>query len=93
MGKKTESTVASFRLKNYSGYQGTQPGPSQIFLMTDGDDTAAQKDINNWPDAVDNHGIAGANFTFCDGHAEFVSRSRYLHVWNVCHDSNRTSPE
>lgn len=93
VGKKTESSVASFRLKNYNGFQGTQPGPSQIFLMTDGDDTAAQKDNNNWPDAVDNHGIDGANFTFCDGHAEFVPRNRYLHVWNVCHDSNRTPPQ
>jgi hypothetical protein len=31
-------------------------------------------------------------FTFCDGHAEFVPRSRFLDVWNLCHDSNRTAP-
>lgn len=92
-GKKTESSVASFTLKSYSGHIGQQPGPSQIFLLTDGDDTAAQKDNNNWPDDVDNHRAAGSMFTFCDGHAEFVPRSRFLHVWNLCHDSNRTAPE
>ena len=93
VGKKTESTVASFTLKAFKGHEGTQPGPSQIFLLTDGDDTSAQRDNNNWPDDVDNHGEEGATFTFCDGHAEFVKRSRYLQVWNVCHDSNRTPPE
>jgi len=92
-GKKTERSVANFTLKVYTGHVGEQPGPSQIFLLTDGDDTAAQGDNNNWPDPVDNHGADGANFTFCDGHSEFVQRSRYLHVWNLCHDTNRTPPQ
>lgn len=91
-GKKTEATVSSFTLKSYKGYIGLNPGPSQIFLLTDGDDTAAQRDNNNWPDEVDNHGTAGSMFTFTDGHAEFVPRSRFLHIWNLCHDSNRTPP-
>jgi prepilin-type N-terminal cleavage/methylation domain-containing protein len=92
VGKKTEKSVASFTLKSFNGHVGEQPGPSQIFLLTDGDDTAAQGDNNNWPDEVDNHGAEGAMFTFCDGHSEFVKRSRFLDVWNRCHDSNRTPP-
>lgn len=93
-GKKTERTVAAFSLKNFKGVSpGTIPGPSQIFLLTDGDDTSAQRDNNNWPDAVDNHGEEGATFTFADGHSEFVKRNRYLTVWNLCHDSNRTAPK
>jgi prepilin-type N-terminal cleavage/methylation domain-containing protein/prepilin-type processing-associated H-X9-DG protein len=91
-GKKTERSVSTFTLKNYAGHIGEKPGPSQIFIFTDGDDTAAQKDNNNWPDPVDNHGGDGAVFTFCDGHAEFVNRNRFLHVWNLSHDSNRTAP-
>jgi prepilin-type processing-associated H-X9-DG protein len=91
--KKTEKTITAFTINSYTGGpRGTRPGASQIFLMTDCDDTAAQGDINNWPDPVDNHGASGATFTFCDGHSEFVKRSRFLHVWNICHDSNRTTP-
>jgi prepilin-type N-terminal cleavage/methylation domain-containing protein/prepilin-type processing-associated H-X9-DG protein len=91
-GKKTERSINNFILKNYAGHIGERPGPSQIFLLTDGDDTGAQGDNNNWPDPTDNHGAEGSTFTFCDGHAEFVSRKRFLEVWNLCHDSNRTSP-
>lgn len=93
-GKKTESSVNNYTLQKYKGGPiGARPGPSQIFLLTDGDDTALPKDNNNWPDPMDNHGAEGAVFTFCDGHSEFVSRKRFLHVWNTCHDSNRTPPK
>ena len=93
IGKKTESSVNSFTFKNYAkGPIGSRPGAAQIFIFTDGDDQSGTGDNNNWPDAVDNHGREGAVFTFCDGHAEFVTRKRFLHVWNLCHDSNRTAP-
>jgi prepilin-type processing-associated H-X9-DG protein len=39
---------------------------------------------------VDNHGTLGATVVFCDGHAEFVRQHRWLHVWNLSHDSNHT---
>jgi prepilin-type N-terminal cleavage/methylation domain-containing protein/prepilin-type processing-associated H-X9-DG protein len=92
VGKKTERSVSMFTLTRYKGREGQRPGPSQIFLITDGDDTALQRDNNNWPDAVDNHGTAGSTFTFCDGHAEFVPRRRFLDVWNLSQDSNRKPP-
>lgn len=92
-GKKTEASVNSFTLRDFAGGPpGTRPGASQVFLLTDGDDVAGPGDNNNWPDAMDNHGIEGSVFTFCDGHAEFVSRKKFLRVWNICHDSNRISP-
>jgi prepilin-type N-terminal cleavage/methylation domain-containing protein/prepilin-type processing-associated H-X9-DG protein len=92
-GKKTETSVNSFTLKNFAGSpRGERPGASQIFLITDGDDLSGAGDNNNWPDPVDNHGAEGATFTFCDGHAEFVTRKKFMRVWNICHDSNRLPP-
>jgi prepilin-type N-terminal cleavage/methylation domain-containing protein/prepilin-type processing-associated H-X9-DG protein len=85
--KKTEKTVAAFELyvePQYTGLPtGTKPGPSRIFLLFDGDDDSGPGDENNWPDPPDNHGAAGANFTFCDGHAEWVPRKRYDFVRNT----------
>jgi hypothetical protein len=93
LGKKTERSVNSFTIRNYrGGPPGARPGPIQVFLLTDGDDTSVTRDNNNWPDASDNHGVDGAVFTFCDGHSEFVPRKKFLHVWNICHDSNRIQP-
>jgi prepilin-type N-terminal cleavage/methylation domain-containing protein len=92
-GKKTEASVNNFTLRNYvGGPPGTRPGASQIFLLTDADDVSGAGDNNNWPDAMDNHGVEGATFTFCDGHSEFVRRNKFMRVWNLCHDSNRAPP-
>lgn len=86
-GKKKESSVAAFTLTvdgKYTGLMpGTRPGPSRIYLLHDADDTAIDKDTENFPDAVDNHGVHGANMVFCDGHAEFITRARYDFVRNA----------
>ena len=98
--KKTEANVNNYALST-TGAQGTgmsvgaKPGASAVFIFTDGDDTsiADPKDLNNWPDSPqDNHGAEGQSFTFCDGHAEFVKRDKFLFVWNMSFDSNRTAP-
>lgn len=93
--KKTETSVATFKICYYAPYLGVVPGPSRIFLLTDADDTSTlvdKNDINNWPDSpTDNHGKYGQNFTFCDGHAEWVSQRKFIEVWNVSHDSSRVA--
>ncbi len=91
--KKKEDTVSAFKICYYAGAMGMVPGPTRIFLMTDADDTSAlvdKNDINNWPDSLtDNHGKDGQNFTFCDGHAEWVNQKKFMEVWNISHDSSR----
>ncbi|MCS7090054.1 MAG: prepilin-type N-terminal cleavage/methylation domain-containing protein [Verrucomicrobiota bacterium] len=94
--KKTERSIQHFTLyveDRYTGLpQGTRPGPSRIFLIFDGDDDSGPGDTNNWPDPMDNHGAAGANFSFCDGHAEWISRTRYDHVRNTSQNGRTLNP-
>lgn len=91
--KKKESTVNSFVIHKYVPCIGMRPGPSQVFLITDADDTSSlvdRNDINNWPDSpTDNHGNEGQLFVFCDGHATFVKQKQFMRVWNISHDSTR----
>lgn len=87
-GKKTEKSLQSFTLTvdaRYTGLPpGTKPGPSRIYLLFDADDRNGRANrIENFPDPTDNHGPHGANFTFCDGHAEWVPRHRYDYVRNI----------
>ena len=70
---------------------GTKPGPSKVFLLFDGDDSNAKPNaVNNWPDPTDNHGAAGANFSFCDGHAQWVAQKYYDSVRNVSQNGATT---
>jgi prepilin-type N-terminal cleavage/methylation domain-containing protein len=93
IGKKSEDLVNRFTIKKYvDGPIGAQPGASQIFLFTDADDISGPLDNNNWPDPMDNHGAEGTVFAFCDGHSKFVTLRRFLRVWNLGSDSNRTPP-
>ena len=97
--KKTEARVNSFVLvKNpaKTGFPvGTKPGPTRIFLLHDADDATTQAHvpkpgaIENFPDKTDNHGAAGANFTFCDGHAQWVKQKYYDSVLNVSQNGDQ----
>lgn len=53
-------------------------GLSRVMLFTDADDElpGAAGDVNNFPDRVNNHGRAGWNWAFADGHAEWITRER-----------------
>lgn len=93
--KKTERTVNAYTLKNNSAAKGAKPGAAQVFLMMDADDRdpiPSGSQTENWPDPDNNHGSAGAVANFCDGHAEFIKRQRFLIAWNVSQDSDRTTP-
>jgi prepilin-type processing-associated H-X9-DG protein len=48
------------------GLKGNAPGPSQIWLIPDGDDP--HPGGQNYPDPVNNHGETGGNVLYCDGH-------------------------
>lgn len=50
--------------------------PATTVLMADIDKNGSKdfNRMNNWPDEGNNHGAAGANFVFGDGHVEFVKR-------------------
>jgi prepilin-type N-terminal cleavage/methylation domain-containing protein/prepilin-type processing-associated H-X9-DG protein len=88
--KKKESTVLEHVIQNYPARLGHRPGASQIFLMVDADAGSGAR--SNYPDPEDNHGADGMNMTFCDGHAEFVPRKRWMEVWNFSQDTNRAVP-
>jgi prepilin-type processing-associated H-X9-DG protein len=89
--KKTQSRVLTFKLKKTTGWEGVVPGPTRIFLLVDADD-GKPSGSNNYPDPVDNHGAEGANFLFCDGHAEWVTQRNYIQTWNISEDANRSAP-
>jgi prepilin-type N-terminal cleavage/methylation domain-containing protein/prepilin-type processing-associated H-X9-DG protein len=94
--KKTEKSVGAFTIERYTGLPlGTKPGPARIFLLVDGDDGSASRPRNpnpQYPDPGDNHGIDGFNVSFCDGHCEFVKRSKWLDVLNTMTDGNQQPP-
>jgi prepilin-type N-terminal cleavage/methylation domain-containing protein/prepilin-type processing-associated H-X9-DG protein len=65
---------------------GQRIGLSDIWIIYDADDRGylpsgavdpARKN-DNYPDPGDNHGAAGANVVFCDGHAQWVAQRFYL---------------
>jgi hypothetical protein len=95
--KKTESSVNGKAVEIYTLGRGTRIGPSDIMLMLDGDDTAAEQGLgsshNNWPDPEDNHGAEGVCMNFCDGHARWVKRAEHLKVLNTSQDANQQAPE
>ncbi|QOV90597.1 type II secretion system protein [Humisphaera borealis] len=50
-----------------------KPETSILILDSDQDGSAPDR-MNNWPEEWNNHGTAGLNIGFCDGHVEWVSR-------------------
>jgi prepilin-type N-terminal cleavage/methylation domain-containing protein/prepilin-type processing-associated H-X9-DG protein len=55
--------------------------PSKVCLLSDADDDTdggGTMDVNNWPNKGDNHGETGMNFSFMDGHVEWVPTGRYM---------------
>ena len=92
---KTQTSVQTYRHRyNAFGLRGTAPGPSLIWLQVDSDDLRAgvTDSINDYPDKHDHHGDAGANANFCDGHAEWIPRSKYIKAYETSQDENRTRP-
>jgi len=92
--KKTEKRVEAHTLTatpdKTGSMPGSRPGASKIFLLLDADDSTKPGSINNWPDPPDNHGAAGCNITFCDGHAQWIAQKYYDSVVNTSQNGSTT---
>jgi len=96
--KKTEQNISGHTIRNSPKFLGQKLSPATVFLMSDTDSSAysdpvvfARASNNNFPDAENNHGKDGGNMNFCDGHAEFVKRLKWLDVWDQSQDTARDS--
>jgi prepilin-type N-terminal cleavage/methylation domain-containing protein len=68
------------------------PDRSMLFVDNDNDESISDQigrrdGINNWPDAWNNHGVAGYNASFADGHASWLKADAglikaYLDAWD-----------
>lgn len=86
--RKTLSSVQSYvHMFDTFGLKGTVPGPSQIWLIPDGDDPFPGR--QNYPDPVNNHGAAGSNVLFCDGHVEWIPEKKHLYSYELSQDEDR----
>ena len=98
--KKTYITVNNYVLTADHGFfnlRGIKPGPANTFVIMDADDTSVAKGgtppaYNDFPDETDNHGRAGNNVAFCDGHAEFIKATRWQYRYVLSEDSNLAVP-
>jgi prepilin-type processing-associated H-X9-DG protein len=92
--RKTESVVNAYALKVAPGFIGMVPGPSRIWLQMDADDmpTTGISIHNNYPDPDNNHGAAGANVNFCDGHAQWIRQRDFITGINISQDSAAPDP-
>jgi prepilin-type N-terminal cleavage/methylation domain-containing protein/prepilin-type processing-associated H-X9-DG protein len=84
--RKTEKNIASYTAKNaqYGVTVGQKFSTSDVWIIYDADDkvsTDPERQHEDYPDAGDNHGTAGGNVVFCDGHAQWVSQKKYLTMW------------
>ena len=98
--KKTESRVMTrAKTRLAFGMKGEVPGATRTWLLVDGDDCPddpAKKGKgyhNDYPDPIDNHGAAGANATFCDGHAEWIQQKKFIYTYEMSQDEDVTAPK
>ena len=80
--RKTQNTCGRYAYASIMiDIKGQYGGPSDIWIIYDADDKVAgdpARKNDNYPDPGDNHGAAGGNVVFCDGHAQWVAQKNYL---------------
>jgi prepilin-type N-terminal cleavage/methylation domain-containing protein/prepilin-type processing-associated H-X9-DG protein len=85
---KTQSSIENYAHANEAfDMKGRRFGPSRIWLLTD--NAAIMQNIF-WPAVGRNHGAAGANSAFADGHVEWIPRLNYVYQYEASQDNNRT---
>jgi prepilin-type N-terminal cleavage/methylation domain-containing protein len=87
--RKTERSVQGWVHKSaYLGLKGQVFGPSDIYLIFDGDRQGTGA-INNYPDKNDNHGAVGVNFLMCDSSVKWVKGGKaYLRAYEISQDED-----
>jgi prepilin-type processing-associated H-X9-DG protein len=93
--KKTQQKVATRPHSwNNLGLKGIIPGPTRTYLIVDADDlfSGIPGAKNDYPDPYDNHGAAGANGAFVDGHVEWIRQRDYLIVRELAVDEDKVAP-
>ncbi len=80
--KVTQQYLQTHALEYVPGLIGTIPGPSAVWLFHDQDD-AGQNII--W-DKADNHGAAGGNVAYADGHSAWVTSKKRITEWQITRD-------
>ena len=61
------------------------PGPTAFWLYFDSDDAGTNLEWNK----KDNHGDAGGNVAYADGHAAWVPNKKHNFEWNRTRDLNK----
>lgn len=84
--KQTQTAFPQWNVKDQ------RASVSDVLLMYDADDRVAgdpTRQNNNYPDPGDNHGVAGANMVFADGHARWIPRKFYIMTYIRGVDANK----
>ncbi len=103
--RKTLNNVASHRHHNNAfNLRGQAAGPANIWLFLDNNTClkvvgsrgtlqvgSKGGDYDYYPSAEDNHGEAGGNVVFADGHVEWIKREDYVYRYELSEDEGRTS--
>jgi prepilin-type processing-associated H-X9-DG protein len=82
--RKTLQSIQTYLNVNYK--RGTAPGPSGIFVIMDRAEEHPGLNYENSLNPKDNHGLAGGNVAFVDGHAQFVTTRRWHDVYRTSED-------
>lgn len=95
--RKTQNTIVSYtyQLNNTAypqyNFRGKKASPTDIWIIVESDDVGGtERPYDDYPDIGDNHGIEGGNIIFCDGHAEWVPRKKYMRSFFLGTDETRT---
>jgi prepilin-type processing-associated H-X9-DG protein len=84
--RKTDKSCATYAYgtgtyMSSAAVSGQTCGASDIWIIYDADDDVPgdpTRKNDNYPDLGDNHGNAGGNVAFCDGHAQWVAQKNYF---------------
>lgn len=101
--RKTLRNVASHRHHNDAfNLRGQVAGPANIWLFLDnnsctvvvGSDDKLEigfkgGSYDQYPSSEDNHGEAGSNVVFADGHVEWIKRADYIYHYELSEDEGR----